>query len=139
MTWSGRTILAWRESSPLLSRLHAVDDEAPTLTGEDLPRQRVVLDSETLSFKLRARDDFGVKAVGMEWKGTDPVPNSMLAQGERMLAAGAADQESLEITGTFLRPAAGYRAASFGSAVVCGRLFSGGAAGSIRRPMCCTC
>jgi hypothetical protein len=86
---------------PFSITLKAVDDEAPTLTGEDLPRQRVVLDSETLTFKLRARDDFGVKAVGMEWKGAEPVPNAMLAKGERMLAAGAPDQELLEVTGTF--------------------------------------
>jgi hypothetical protein len=86
---------------PFTITVKAIDDEAPTLTGEDLPRQRVVLDSETLSFKLRARDDFGVKAVGMEWKGAEPVPNAMLAKGERMLAAGAPDQEMLELTGTF--------------------------------------
>ena len=86
---------------PFAITVHAVDDEAPTLAGEDLPRQRVVLDSETLSFKLRARDDFGVKTVGMEWKGAEPVPNAMLAKGERMLAAGGADQEMLELTGTF--------------------------------------
>ncbi|HEY1784758.1 MAG TPA: hypothetical protein VGG30_04385 [Pirellulales bacterium] len=86
---------------PFAISIKAVDDEAPTLTGEDLPRQRVVLDSETLTFKLRARDDFGVKAVGMEWKGAEPVPNAMLAKGERMLAAGGPDQEMLELTGTF--------------------------------------
>ena len=44
-------------------------DEAPSLTCEDLPRQKVVLDSEMLSFKIRAQDDFGIRRVGMEWRG----------------------------------------------------------------------
>ena len=45
------------------------EDEAPTLVCEGLPRQKVVLDSEMLSFKVRAHDDFGVKRVGLEWQG----------------------------------------------------------------------
>ncbi|HEX4144950.1 MAG TPA: hypothetical protein VHY91_15705 [Pirellulales bacterium] len=99
LEWQDEFGLAGQQ--PFAISVKAVDDEAPTLVGEDLPRQRVVLDSETLTFKLRARDDFGVKAVGMEWKGAESVPNAMLAKGERMLAAGAPDQEMLELTGTF--------------------------------------
>ncbi|HTU24927.1 MAG TPA: hypothetical protein VMF30_05995 [Pirellulales bacterium] len=103
----GKVTLEWQDDyglagqQPFTIAIHAIDDEAPTLTGEDFPRQRVVLDSETITFKLRAHDDFGVKAVGMEWKGTELVPDAMLAKGERMLAAGAPDRETLELTGTF--------------------------------------
>ena len=74
---------------------------APTLTVEDLPRQKVVLDSELLNFKVRAGDDFGVRRVGMEWQGLDPKVVKSIATGERVLAAGGFDKETLEVAGTF--------------------------------------
>ena len=77
------------------------DDEAPSLACEDLPRQKVVLDSELLSFKVHAQDDFGVRRVGMEWQGMDIPDVSKPAKGERILGAGGQDQESLELAGTF--------------------------------------
>ncbi len=76
-------------------------DEAPSLTCEDLPRQKVVLDSEMLSYKIRAQDDFGVKRVGIEWQGVDNPVVSAPAKGERILAGGGHDKESLEVPGTF--------------------------------------
>ena len=77
------------------------DDEAPSLACEDLPRQKVVLDSELLSFKVHAQDDFGVRRVGMEWQGMDIPEVSKPAKGERILGAGGQDRESLELAGTF--------------------------------------
>ncbi|HEY2838489.1 MAG TPA: hypothetical protein VGJ26_05045, partial [Pirellulales bacterium] len=68
---------------------------------EDLPRQRVVLDTETLIFKVKARDDFGVRQVGLEWKGLPDVAVSKPAKGERMLSAGGHDKEELEVSGAF--------------------------------------
>ena len=76
-------------------------DEAPSLTCEDLPRQKVLLDSEMLSFKIRAQDDFGIRRVGMEWQGVDDPSVSAPAKGERILAGGGHDKESLEVPGTF--------------------------------------
>src|SRR5205823_1283974 len=46
--WSDRFGLAGKE--PLTLKIAGRDDEAPTLTVEDLPRQKVVLDSELLNF-----------------------------------------------------------------------------------------
>lgn len=86
---------------PLTISINAREDEAPSLSCEDLPRQRVIIDSETLTFKIRAQDDFGIKVVGIEWKGADKSVVSKLAAGERVLAAGASDKELLELTGTF--------------------------------------
>lgn len=77
------------------------EDESPSLACEDLPRQKVVLDSELLSFKIRAQDDFGVKRVGLEWQGVDNPVDASPAKGERVLAAGGHDKESLQISGTF--------------------------------------
>src|SRR5205085_1593239 len=71
------------------------------------PSRRVVLDSEHLSFKVTARDDFGVKRVGMEWRGVDKVNFKTPAAGERILAAGGPEKELLEMTGTFSAAALG--------------------------------
>jgi hypothetical protein len=76
-------------------------DEAPSLTCEDLPRQKVILDSEMLSFKIRAQDDFGIQRVGIEWQGVDNPVVSAPAKGERILKGGGHDKESLEVPGTF--------------------------------------
>ncbi len=65
------------------------DDEAPSLACEDLPRQKVVLDSEQLTFKIHAQDDFGVRRVGMEWQGMDIPEVAHPAKGERILAPAA--------------------------------------------------
>ena len=86
---------------PLTISINAREDEAPSLSCEDLPRQKVVIDSETLTFKVRAQDDFGIKVVGIEWKGADKSAVSKPAHGERVLAAGASEKELVELTGTF--------------------------------------
>jgi hypothetical protein len=78
-------------------------DEPPSLDTEGLPRRRVVLDSELLSFTVLAQDDYGVKVVGMEWEGveTESLDVKEPARGERVLAGGGHDKENLELTGTF--------------------------------------
>lgn len=86
---------------PFTISISGREDEAPTLSCEGLPRQKVVLDSEMLSFKVRAHDDFGVKNVGLEWHGVAEPAVPKPAQGERILAAGGHDKESLDISGTF--------------------------------------
>lgn len=97
--WTDEFGLAGRE--PFALTMTGRDDEAPSLIVEDLPRHKVVIESEVLSFKIRARDDFGVKAVGIEWKGIEnPVVKSP-AVGERLLSAGGNDKESLDLAGTF--------------------------------------
>ena len=68
---------------------------------EDLPRQKVVLDSELLNFKVRAQDDYGVRRVGLEWQGIDPKVVKSIATGERALAPGGPDKELLEVAGAF--------------------------------------
>ena len=86
---------------PFEIAITAQPDAAPVVTCDDLPRQQVVLDSETLTFHIRASDDFGVRHVGLEWNGLGTEEGSTPAQGERLLAAGGSEQESLPVTGTF--------------------------------------
>ncbi|KAA5540415.1 hypothetical protein FYK55_20590 [Roseiconus nitratireducens] len=81
--------------------VNAVDDEAPTLICDGLPRQAVVLDSETLKFNVRASDDFGVRRVGLMWRGLDRRMQKNRAEGERPLAAGDPKARDLEALATF--------------------------------------
>jgi hypothetical protein len=103
--WRDRFGLAGKE--PFTLSITGRDDEAPSLACDDLPRQRVVLDSELLSFKVKAIDDFGIKRVGLEWQGIDKTTVKNPAQGERILAAGGTDKDSLELAGTFSAQALG--------------------------------
>lgn len=76
-------------------------DEPPSLACEDLPRQKVVLDSEVLTFRVKAQDDFGLKRVGIDWQGIDATAVEKPAQGERILSAGGSEKETLDVEGTF--------------------------------------
>jgi hypothetical protein len=88
--------------APFTLSVESRDDEGPVVACENLPRQKVVLDSEQLSFTVRGFDDFGVKRLGMEWRGMEGegAPASP-AQGQRVLAAGGPHQEQLEAVGAF--------------------------------------
>jgi len=106
--WTDEYGLAGKE--PFVVTIAGKDDEAPSVVVEDLPRQRVVLETEVLSFKVRARDDFGVHSVGIEWKGVEnPVVKSP-AVGEKLLSAGGPDKDSLELDGTFSAKSLGIEA-----------------------------
>ncbi len=104
---SRKLALEWRDEHGLASQdpftisITSREDEPPSLVCEDLPRQRVVLVSETLNFKVRAQDDFGVKQVGIQWQGDDKSDVSKPAQGERLLASGGSDKDTIELAGTF--------------------------------------
>ena len=99
LTWSDRFGLAAKE--PFVLKVVGRDDEAPTLSVENLPRQKVILDSELLNFKVRAQDDFGVRRVGLEWEGIDQRGGTAAATGDRVLGGGGPDRESLEVVGAF--------------------------------------
>ena len=97
--WTDEYGLAGKEPFTLLVR--SLDDEAPAISCADLPRQKVVLDSEQLTFTVHAQDDFGVKRVGMVWQGLDKTNFSSPAAGERIISAGGPEKEQMELAGTF--------------------------------------
>jgi hypothetical protein len=79
----------------------------------DLPANRdVLLETDTLRFRVDARDDFGIRRVGLEWEGLadsaagadDPAART---RGERLLKAGGAAVESIEAAATFCPAALG--------------------------------
>lgn len=90
----------------------ARDDEPPTNVVDGLAGRAVLLQTETVRFGLVARDDFGVKRVGIEWIGSGSGPAAMAGQGDRtrgvrLLAAGGPEAETLEAVGTFSLAALG--------------------------------
>jgi hypothetical protein len=99
LQWQDRFGLSGKE--PFVLTINGREDEAPTIACDGLPSRRVVLDTEHLGFKVTAQDDYGVKQVGMEWRGIDKINFKNPAAGERILAAGGPDKELLELAGTF--------------------------------------
>src|SRR5579871_523417 len=97
--WQDRFGLGGKE--PFVLTINGREDEPPSIACDGLPSRRVVLDTEQLSFKVTAQDDYGVKQVGMEWRGIDTTNFKNPATGERILAAGGPDKELLELSGTF--------------------------------------
>ncbi len=99
--------LTWRDElgldakEPFVVSLDAIDDAAPTLACEDLPRRKVVLDTEQLAFQVTSRDDYGVREIGFAWQGIRHELNPNPATGERLLAPGDYESQSLDASGTF--------------------------------------
>lgn len=86
---------------PFVLSITADEDQPPSLLVEGLPRRRVVLDSEQLKFNVSARDDFGVREVGIQWRGIENELISVAAQGDRVLASGGPEKTALDVQGTF--------------------------------------
>jgi len=103
--WQDELGLSGRD--PLQVTVSARDDQSPAVVVEGLPRRRVVLDSEQLTFQVQARDDFGVLRVGLAWQGIGDVPVSGPTEGERVLAAGSPEADQVAATGTFSASALG--------------------------------
>ena len=99
MEWMDADKLAGRE--PFRIALQGRADEAPSVSVEGLPRQAVILNSEQLNFQLFAGDDFGLRRVGIEWKGVDERLVEKVAQGERAFAAGGPGQSGMQLKATF--------------------------------------
>ncbi len=103
----------WRDKyhltgvAPFTLTVTAEPDQPPSLACENLPRRRVVLDSEQLVFQIKAHDDFGVKQIGIEWHGLDQKQAVAKASGERIVAAGGHEKMALDVAGTFSATALG--------------------------------
>ena len=97
--WADNLGLSGKE--PFELSIAALDDESPTVLSEQLPRQKVVLDSELVSFRVKAHDDFGVRRVGYEWRGFEEVMGAQAAKGEKLLSAGGPEQDVLAADAAF--------------------------------------
>jgi len=116
--------LSWRDAdgldaaAPLELLIAARADEPPMVVMLDVPQTRgILLETDTLKFKVAARDDFGIRRVGLEWEGLADAFASTgsagdaaaLEKGERILQAGGGDVESLDAAATFCPDALGIR------------------------------
>ena len=112
-----RLALAWRDpdglagAAPLELVIIARDDEPPSVVMLDVPQTRgILLNTDTLKFKVAARDDCGLRRVGLEWEGlseSSAGDAASLERGDRVLQAGGGDVESLDAVATFCPDALG--------------------------------
>lgn len=100
VTMSWRDIHDLAPSQPFELKFSGVNDEAPSINTDGLPRRKILLDSEVLSFTTFARDDYGVRRVGLEWLQVDDEGNT-IPGGEKLIGAGNPDADVLELAGTF--------------------------------------
>ncbi len=108
LTWRDQYGLSAREAQVL--HIEALDDQGPTVNFNKLKNRQVVLTHEVLSFEIQARDDFGVKRIGLEWQGiTDPIHNPEPSQGEKIVAAGAPTHDTMTVPATFSAEREGVR------------------------------
>ncbi len=109
-------VLDWQDSDGLKGRvpfsleIRPFPDEAPSIAAQDLPRQAVILESEQINFRALAADDFGVRRVGIAWKGLDGTLVAKPADGQKVIAAGDPDQAAVQIPATFCAAALGIAA-----------------------------
>ncbi len=100
LMWWDHFGLATRE--PQVLRIEAIDDEAPTVGFNKLKNNQVILSSEVIAFEIHARDDFGVKRIGLEWEGLQhSISNPNPSSGEKTASAGAPTAEAMTVSGTF--------------------------------------
>ncbi len=90
-----------RSKSPLQLRVHVENDEEPTLVCDGIDRQVVLLEKEMLKFKVNAQDDYGIKTVGIEWRGQKTSENPNPAVGEKIVAAGNPEATDLDVNASF--------------------------------------
>ncbi len=97
--WEDEFALQGRE--PFTLKVSACDDEPPSLACEDLPRVKVVLDSEQLLFHVKAQDDFGVKRIGLQWQTAEGAVGMTPIKGEHVVAAGGFTKTAIDARATF--------------------------------------
>ncbi len=116
--------LSWRDAdgleaaAPLELTITPRGDEPPTVAMLDVPQTRgILLETDTLTFKVAARDDFGIRRVGLAWEGLPDASSSSGAtgdaaaveKGERLLQAGGGEIDAVDAAATFCPAALGIR------------------------------
>jgi hypothetical protein len=81
-TFNWRDKLGLSNSAPLRVSVQTQPDAPPVPEIPDLPREIAVLNSDVLSIRLRARDDYGVRDFGLTWEMTADSPRTSVATTE---------------------------------------------------------
>lgn len=90
-----------RAREPLKLKVQAVDDELPRILARRDSQEQVIIETEVVTLDLDASDDFGVKAVGLEWKGVPGENAGEPAKGQSISAAGGNELRTLSAKATF--------------------------------------
>jgi hypothetical protein len=87
---------------PLVLKVRAVEDQAPSIIARRETQDEVVLDSEVVSIDLNASDDFGIKRVGLSWTGSlTQADGQTPIRGEKLAAAGSFEKREMPVRATF--------------------------------------
>ena len=101
VTFTWKDSLGLTARVPLVVKVQPADDEAPKLVARRETQEQVVLDSEVVVFEVNTSDDFGVKQMGLEWKGVDDGTKNPKASGSKVAGAGAPETKTVESRATF--------------------------------------
>lgn len=110
LTW--QDIHGLEGGRPLVLSIQPRADEPPAVVALDIPASRdMLLNTDTLRFRVAARDDFGIRRVGIAWEGIDDWNTStdpaLKCQGERLITLGGPALDALEAAATFCPDALG--------------------------------
>lgn len=110
---------AWRDvhgleaKSPLELGLTPVPDEAPAIQAHQVEAKRMILEDEVVTFDVRAKDDFGLREVGLEWHRAGENLDEDAEAGEKPVAAGAPEKTAIDVRGTFSAKREGIRPGTY--------------------------
>jgi len=98
--WTDELGLSSKEPFPVSIR--AVEDSKPGIGCIQEDPLHVVLSTDVIRFSLSADDDFGVRAMGLEWSGIHhPVHNPNPDTGHKVVTSGGPEERSLNAQTTF--------------------------------------
>lgn len=94
-------------------RIKAVDDEQPLVTFQQLDSEQVILTSDVINFDVQADDDFGLKEIGLEWRGIpDAVRNPEPDNGNKVVSGSDPETKTFSGKTTFCAKNDGVKAQS---------------------------
>ncbi len=94
--------LGLKPSQPFQLKVNVIDDGSPIVSCLQQEPALVVMTTDVISFDISADDDFGLRQVGLEWKGIpDPLSNPNPQDGEKLVAGGSPDAGRMKVVGTF--------------------------------------
>lgn len=103
VTFTWKDSLGLSARVPLVLKVQPAEDEAPKLVARRETLEQVVLDSEVVVFEVSSTDDFGVKQMGLEWKGMNDGTDATASKvsGSKLASAGAPESKLVESRATF--------------------------------------
>lgn len=83
-------------------KIKAVEDGEPNVYFQQLDPQQVVLTSDVISFDVQADDDFGLREIGLEWRGVeDSLRNPNPVKGDKIVSGGSPENTAYNGKATF--------------------------------------